>query len=198
MKPSQPQADLSRVSFWQHLRLVLLFSVIPGEILLLFALCISFASYFLMQSNGSLNDVTEEIQIRMALSDSSSQLRSARLNIIHAATAAHIGEMDTYDNDLKQTEKCIQAAKDNFNIYLNSPVKTPDDAALNDELKMRFERYITQGLLPMVKSARDGSFEGVISQETDFSRKLDDAYSDFLQKAIAIRVQRSDAINSTV
>jgi methyl-accepting chemotaxis protein-3 (ribose and galactose sensor receptor) len=47
----------------------------------------------------------------------------------------------------------------------------------------------------MVKSAKDGSFEGVIAQETDYTRKFDDAYNAVLLKAIAIRTQRADAIN---
>lgn len=197
MKSSHLNTGNSRISFWQHLRLVPLFGTILGAILLLFALSIGFASHFLMQSNHSLNDVTEEIQVRMALSSSSSQLRSARLNIIHAVAAIRVGEMDTFDNSLKQTEKRIQLAKDNFNIYTNRRVKTADDIALDEELKKRFDSYITEGLLPMLKNAKNGSFEGVISQETDFSRKLDDAYNDFLQKALAIRVARSDVINNT-
>ncbi|MEW5289941.1 methyl-accepting chemotaxis protein [Erwinia papayae] len=195
MKPSHPNAGSSRISFWQNLRLVPLFGTILGTILLLFALSIALASYFLVQSNQSLKDVTEEIQVRMAISNSSNHLRTARLNIIHAAAAARIGEMDTFDDNLKQTGKRIQSAKDNFNAYLNRRVKTADDEALDGELKTRFEAYITQGLLPMVKSAKDGSFEGVISQETDVTRKLDDAYNDILLKAIAIRIQRADAIN---
>ncbi|MCX8956325.1 methyl-accepting chemotaxis protein [Erwinia psidii] len=195
MKPLHSHAETSRINFWQHLRLVPLFSTILGAILLLFALSIGSASYFLLQSNHSLNDLTEEIQIRMALTNSSSQLRSARLNIIHAVSAARIGEMESFDDNLKKTDKRIQLARDNFAIYLNRRVKTADDVTLDNELKNRFDSYITQGLLPMVKNARDGSFEGVISRETDFSRKLDDAYSDLLQKAIAIRVQRAETIN---
>ncbi|MDW8846704.1 methyl-accepting chemotaxis protein [Erwinia sp. MMLR14_017] len=193
MKSSNLNAD--RISFWQHLRLVPLFSVILGGILLLFALCIGMASYFLIQSNQSLQDVTEEIQVRMAISNSSNHLRTARLNVIHAGASARIGEMDAFNDNLKQTEKRIKQATASFNDYLNRRVKTPADVALDTELKSRFDAYVTQGLLPMVKSAKDGSFEGVIAQETDYTRKFDDAYNAVLLKAIAIRTQRADAIN---
>ncbi|WLS77417.1 methyl-accepting chemotaxis protein [Erwinia pyri] len=193
MKSSHLNAD--RISFWQHLRLVPLFSVILGGILLLFALCIGMASFFLIQSNQSLKDVTEEIQVRMAISNSSNHLRTARLNIIHAGASARIGEMDAFNDNLKQTEKRIKQATASFNDYLNRRIKTPADVALDTELKSRFDAYVTQGVLPMVKSAKDGSFEGVIAQETDYTRKLDDAYNAVLLKAIAIRTQRADAIN---
>ncbi len=195
MKSSHLNAEQNGISFWQHLRLVPLFSAILGGILLLFALCIALASYFLIQSNQSLKDVTEEIQVRMAISNSSNHLRTARLNIIHAGASARIGEMDAFNDNVKQTEKRIQQATDSFNSYLNRRVKTPDDMALDGELKTKFDAYVTQGLLPMVKSAKDGSFEGVIAQETDYTRKFDDAYNAVLLKAIAIRTQRADAIN---
>ncbi|MCX0500735.1 methyl-accepting chemotaxis protein [Erwinia billingiae] len=195
MKSSHLNAEQNGISFWQHLRLVPLFSAILGGILLLFALCIALASYFLIQSNQSLKDVTEEIQVRMAISNSSNHLRTARLNIIHAGASARIGEMDAFNDNVKQTEKRIQQATESFNAYLNRRVKTPEDMALDGELKTKFDAYVTQGLLPMVKSAKDGSFEGVIAQETDYTRKFDDAYNAILLKAIAIRTQRADAIN---
>ena len=195
MKSSHLSADQNGISFWQHLRLVPLFSVILGGILLLFALCIGMASYFLVQSNQSLKDVTEEIQVRMAISNSSNHLRTARLNVIHAGASARIGEMDAFNSSIKQTEKRIQQATDSFNSYLNRRVKSPADEALDGELKTRFGAYVTQGLQPMLKSAKDGSFEGVIAQETDNTRRFDDAYNAILLKAIAIRTQRADAIN---
>ncbi len=195
MKPINLSVESNRVSFWQHIRLVPLFSAILGGILLLFALCIALASYFLIQSNHSLKDVTEEIQVRMAISNSSSHLRTARLNIIHAAAAARIGEMDTFNASLGQSENRIRLASDSFKTYLQRRVKTADDQALDAELTHRFDTYLNQGLLPMVKSAKDGSFEGVIAQETDNTRKMDDAYNEILLKAIKIRTQRSEHIN---
>ncbi|MFU9137945.1 methyl-accepting chemotaxis protein [Erwinia tasmaniensis] len=195
MKPINLSVESNRVSFWQHIRLVPLFSAILGGILLLFALCIALASYFLIQSNQSLKDVTEEIQVRMAISNSSSHLRTARLNIIHAAAAARIGEMDTFNASLAQSENRIRLASESFKNYLQRRVKTAEDLALDEELTHRFDAYLNQGLLPMVKSAKDGSFEGVIAQETDNTRKLDDAYNEILLRAIKIRTLRSEHIN---
>ncbi|HBT12371.1 MAG TPA: methyl-accepting chemotaxis protein, partial [Erwinia persicina] len=192
MKQQQQSHEQQAISFWQHLRLVPLFATILGGILLLFALCIGLASYFLIQSNQSLNDVTEEIQIRTALSNSSNHLRTARLTVIHAGASARIGEMDEFKANLATTDKRIKMARDSFNVYLNRPVKTPAGEALDVDLKKRFEAYITQGLVPMVKSASDGSFEGVIAQETDYTRKLDDAYNELLFKAIKLRTERAE------
>jgi len=185
-----------RLSFWQHLRLVPLFSAILGAILILFALCIGLASYFLIQSNQSLKDVTEEIQVRMAISNSSNHLRSARLNVVHAGAAVRTGDMDLFNENLRQAEKRIQQAGDNFKAYTHRRVKTSADEALDDELTARFTAYVNQGVLPMVKSAKDGSFESVITQETGLARSLDNSYNAVLLKAIAIRTERAAAINA--
>lgn len=191
----QPEGS-SHLSFWQHLRLVPLFTTILGAILFLFALCIGLASYYLIQSNQSLKDVTEEIQVRMAISNSSNHLRTARLNIIHAGAAVRIGDMDLFNENLKQAEKRIQLAGENFKAYTQRRIKTPADEALDGELTTRFTAYVSEGLLPMVKSAKDGSFENVITRETDFTRGLDNDYNAVLLKAIAIRTQRATAINA--
>jgi len=191
----QPEGS-SHLSFWQHLRLVPLFTTILGAILFLFALCIGLASYYLIQSNQSLKDVTEEIQVRMAISNSSNHLRTARLNIIHAGAAVRIGDMDLFNENLKQAEKRIQLAGENFKAYTQRRIKTPADEALDGELTARFTAYVSEGLLPMVKSAKDGSFENVITRETDFTRGLDNDYNAVLLKAIAIRTQRATAINA--
>ena len=79
-----------KLSIWQNLRLMPLFSMIFGGILLLFALCIGLASYFLIQSNNSLNDATDEIQIRMGISNSSNHLRTALLNVLQSGAAARL------------------------------------------------------------------------------------------------------------
>ena len=196
MKSQLQSNEHQAISFWQNLRLVPLFAAILGGILLLFALCIGLASYFLIQSNQSLNDVTQEIQIRTAISNSSNHLRTARLTVIHAGASARIGEMDEFKANLQTTEKRIKMARDSFNIYLNRPFKTTEGKILDVELTKRFDAYITQGLMPMVKSASDGSFEGVIAQETDYTRKLDDAYNEVLFKAIKLRTERAERLNA--
>ncbi|WP_313686195.1 methyl-accepting chemotaxis protein [Pantoea sp.] len=185
-----------KLSIWQNLRLMPLFSMIFGGILLLFALCIGLASYFLIQSNTSLNDATDEIQIRMGISNSSNHLRTARLNVIQSGAAARIGEMDGYRADLARTEQRIEQARAGFKLYMDRKTKTAEDLALDAPLTERFNAYIDKGLKPMIDSAKQGSFEGIIAQETDVTRKLDDAYNAVLLKAIKIRTDRADAINA--
>ena len=185
-----------KLSIWQNLRLMPLFSMIFGGILLLFALCIGLASYFLILSNNSLDDATNEIQIRMGLSNSSNHLRTARLNVIQAGAAARIGEMDSYRADLARTEKRITQAREGFNFYMNRPAKTPAGIALDEPLATRFNDYVEKGLKPMIESAKQGSFEGIIAQETDVTRKLDDAYNEVLLKAIKIRTDRAADISA--
>jgi len=196
MTVNQSTAEYSGLSFWQHLRLVPLFAVIFGGILLLFALCIGLSSYFLIKSNQSLNDATQEIQIRMAVSNSSNHLRTARLNVIHAAAAARIGEMDEFKANLAASENRIKQAQENFLRYGNRPDKTAAGIALDAPMEQRFDAYVKQGLTPMLTAARQGSFEGVIAQETDVTRKLDDQYNQLLLKAIKIRTDRAEAINT--
>ncbi|WP_455851470.1 methyl-accepting chemotaxis protein [Pantoea endophytica] len=185
-----------KLSIWQNLRLMPLFSMIFGGILLLFALCIGLASYFLIQSNNSLNDATEEIQIRMGISNSSNHLRTARLNVLQSGAAARIGEMDGYRADLARTETRIKQAREGFKLYMDRKAKTPEDIALDEPLTASFNAYIDKGLKPMIESAKQGSFEGIVAQETDVTRKLDDAYNAVLLKAIKIRTDRAEAINA--
>nr|MBA2814634.1 methyl-accepting chemotaxis protein [Candidatus Pantoea persica] len=128
-------SEQSRLALWRKLRLMPLFSAIFSGIMLLFALCIGLASYFLTQSNQSLYDATDEIQVRMGITNSSNHLRTARLNIIQAGAAARISEMDAFRTNVAATEKRIQQAKDGFKIYQDRKVKTPDDMALDAALQ---------------------------------------------------------------
>jgi len=181
---------------WQNLRLVPLFSLIFGGILLLFALCIGVASYFLILGNHSLDDATDEIQVRMGLSNSSNHLRTARLTIIQAGAAARIGDMDEFRTDVAAAEKRIKQAKDGFAVYQAREVKTPADTELDATLQARFNDYINKGLIPMIEAGKQGSFEGIIAQETDVTRKLDEDYNAVLLKAIKIRTDRANAITA--
>ncbi|MDU4748477.1 methyl-accepting chemotaxis protein-3 (ribose and galactose sensor receptor) [Pantoea sp. AN62] len=181
---------------WQNLRLVPLFSLIFGGILLLFALCIGVASYFLISGNHSLSDATDEIQVRMGISNSSNHLRTARLTVIQAGAAARIGEMDEFRANLASAEKRIQQAKDGFKVYADRKEKSPEDVALDATLQARFNDYIEKGLIPMINAGKQGSFEGIIAQETDVTRKLDADYNAVLLKAIKIRTDRANAITA--
>ena len=76
------------IGFMHNIRLVPLFSAILSGILLLFALSSGLAGYFLMQADRDQQDVTQEIQVRMGLSNSSNNLRIARISLIHAGAAS--------------------------------------------------------------------------------------------------------------
>ncbi|MFS2220908.1 methyl-accepting chemotaxis protein [Pantoea sp. B65] len=195
MKAKQATPEQGGISFWEHVRLVPLFTVIFSGILLLFAACIGLSSYFLIHSNQSLNNATQEIQTRLGLSNSSNHLRTARLLIIHAGAATRIGDMDEFNANLAATEKRLKQAQESFLIYANRPNKTAEDIPLDDPLKQLFEEYLNKGVMPMLESVRQGSFEGAIAQETDVIRKMDDAYNLVLLKAIKIRTDRAAAIN---
>ena len=100
-----------QLGFLHQIRLVPLFSSILGGILLLFALSSGLASYFLMQADRDQRDVTDEIQVRMGLSNSSNHLRTARINMIHAGAASRIAEMDDMKANIAEAEKAESSSR---------------------------------------------------------------------------------------
>jgi methyl-accepting chemotaxis protein-3 (ribose and galactose sensor receptor) len=182
------------VGFLHHIRLVPLFSSILSGILVLFALSAGLAGYFLIQADGDQRDVTQEIQIRMGLSNSSNHLRTARINMIHAGAASRIAEMDDMKYNIAEAEKRIKQSQEGYAVYQNRSVKTPADEALDGELNTRFTAYIN-GMQPMLKYAKNGMFEAIINHESEQARQLDSAYNDVLMKAIKIRTERAAALS---
>lgn len=178
-----------KLGFLHQIRLVPLFSSILGGILLLFALSSGLAGYFLMQADSDQRDVTDEIQVRMGLSDSSNHLRTARINMIHAGAASRIAEMDDMKANIAEAEKRIKQSEEGFNTYMSRAVKTPADEALDGELNSSFKAYVA-GMQPMLKFARNGMFEAIINHESEQARKLDDNYNNVLLKAIELRTAR--------
>ncbi|CCJ73205.1 Methyl-accepting chemotaxis protein III (ribose and galactose chemoreceptor protein) [Cronobacter condimenti 1330] len=176
--------DSGALSFWHHIRLVPLFSVILGGILVLFALCGGLAGYFLMQGDSALNNVTQEIQIRSGLADSANQLRTARINMIHAGAASRVAEMDAMKRNIADAEKAIAQANKGFKQYMDRESHAASEEAVDSELKSRYDAYIS-GLTPMLKFAKNGMFEAIIEHENETARKLDDEYNQVLAKATA-------------
>lgn len=183
-----------KLGFLHQIRLVPLFSSILGGILLLFALSSGLASYFLMQADRDQRDVTDEIQVRMGLSNSSNHLRTARINMIHAGAASRIAEMDDMKANIAEAEKRIKQSQDGFNAYMSRAVKTSADEALDAELSASFKAY-TDGLQPMLKYAKNGMFEAIINHENEQARPLDSAYNKVLLKAIDIRTTRANQLS---
>ena len=179
-----------KLGFLHQIRLVPLFSSILGGILLLFALSSGLAGYFLMQADRDQRDVTDEIQVRMGLSNSSNHLRTARINMIHAGAASRIAEMDDMKANIAAAEKRIKQSEDGFNTYMARAVKTPADEALDGDLNSSFQAYLA-GLQPMLKYAKNGMFEAIINHESEQARQLDANYNKILLKAIEIRTARA-------
>ncbi|EBR8399558.1 methyl-accepting chemotaxis protein [Salmonella enterica subsp. enterica serovar Java] len=179
-----------KLGFLHHIRLVPLFSSILGGILLLFALSAGLAGYFLLQADCDQRDVTDEIQVRMGLSNSANHLRTARINMIHAGAASRIAEMDEMKANIAAAETRIKQSQDGFNAYMSRAVKTPADGALDNELNARYTAYIN-GLQPMLKFAKNGMFEAIINHENEQAKQLDAAYNHVLLKAIELRTERA-------
>ncbi len=178
------------IGFMHNIRLVPLFSFILSGILVLFALSSGLAGYFLMQADRDQQDVTQEIQVRMGLSNSSNNLRVARIKLIHAGAASRIAEMEDMKQNIAEAEKRIKQSQENFKQYMDRPVKTEADLTLDNDLTARFDAY-TAGLQPMLKYAKNGMFEAIINHESEQARQLDDAYNAVLLKAIEIRTERA-------
>ncbi|EKB8001334.1 Tar ligand binding domain-containing protein [Salmonella enterica] len=179
-----------KLGFLHHIRLVPLFSSILGGILLLFALSAGLAGYFQLQADRDQRDVTDEIQVRMGLSNSANHLRTARINMIHAGAASRIAEMDEMKANIAAAETRIKQSQDGFNAYMSRAVKTPADDALDNELNARYTAYIN-GLQPMLKFAKNGMFEAIINHENEQAKQLDAAYNHVLLKAIELRTERA-------
>ncbi|HAG3149768.1 TPA: HAMP domain-containing protein [Salmonella enterica] len=178
-----------KLGFLHHIRLVPLFSSILGGILL-FALSAGLAGYFLLQADRDQRDVTDEIQVRMGLSNSANHLRTARINMIHAGAASRIAEMDEMKANIAAAETRIKQSQDGFNACMSRAVKTPADDALDNELNARYTAYIN-GLQPMLKFAKNGMFEAIINHENEQAKQLDAAYNHVLLKAIELRTERA-------
>ena len=182
------------VRFWHHIRLVPLFTSILVGILVLFALCVGLASYFLVQSDKALQDVTNEIQVRIGLSDSATDLRSARLNFIHAGAAGRVADMDDMKSNIAEADRLIKQAQASFDIYMARADKVEEGAALDSQLRDRFNEYLSKGMAPMMKYAKNGMFEAIINHENDQARQLDADYNKVLMQAAQIRTERAMAL----
>ncbi|MGM3174033.1 methyl-accepting chemotaxis protein [Dickeya lacustris] len=196
MKMMSKSEQQGKTGILGNLGLVPLFVIILGGIMLLFALAIGTASYFLVRSNQSLDYVTQEIDIRLGLSNSSNHLRTARLLIIQAGAAVRVGDTEVFNSNLKQAEQRIAMSKDAFNVYENRSVRTETDAALEPELNKAYSEYVEKGIMPMLKAAKDGYFEEILNHESEEVRVLDEAYNKPLLKAIAFRTERAKNLNN--
>ncbi len=187
----------TKVFFVNNMRLVTLFIAILAGILLLFAAAIGTSGYFLKQSNQSLEEATQELDIRLGLSNSSNHLRTARLILIQAASSARIGDATGYQQGLKNAENRISQSQQMFDLYYNRPIKSETDTALDGPLKKAYEQYRDDGMKLMLEATKEGHFEEVISLEAEKLNQLDDAYNEPLLKAVKYRTERANEINQS-
>ena len=183
------------IGFMHNIRLVPLFAAILSGILILFALSSGLAGYFLVKADSDQQDVTQEMQVRMGLSNSSNNLRIARISLIHAGAASRIAEMEEMKKNIADAEKRLGQAQDGFKSYMDRAVKTPQDLALDSELTTRFNAYV-DGMQPMLKYAKNGMFEAIINHENEHARLLDDSYNEYLLKAVKIRTDRASQLTA--
>ncbi|WP_145513195.1 methyl-accepting chemotaxis protein [Yersinia massiliensis] len=196
-KIAPEQTQNTKVFFVNNMRLVSLFIAILAGILLLFAAAIGTSGYFLKQSNQSLAEATQELDIRLGLSNSSNYLRTARLILIQAASSARIGDAQGYQQGLKNAESWMAQSQQMFNLYYNRPVKSATDTALDGPLKKAYEEYRDTGMKTMLDATKEGHFEEVISLEAEKLSPLDTAYNEPLLKAFKYRTEQATQINLT-
>ncbi|HGH3372087.1 TPA: methyl-accepting chemotaxis protein [Kluyvera cryocrescens] len=194
MDKKSAQQRAQKIGFLHHIRLVPFFGSVLGGILLLFALSSGLAGYFMWQADADQRDVTQELQVRVGLSDSANYLREARLMMIHAGADSRIAEMDSMKKNLAAAQAGIQRSQHGFKIYTDRSVKTAADIALDDEMNQRYNAYL-EGMKPMLKYAQNGMFEAIINYESEQARALDDAYNDVRLKVIDIRTARANQLN---
>ena len=191
-KSAQPNRS-QKVSFLHHIRLVPFFGFVLGGILVLFALSSGLAGYFMWKADNDQRDVTQELQVRVGLSDSANYLREARIMMIHAGADSRIAEMESMKKNLAAAENRIKRSQDGFKLYTNRSVKTAADEALDAEMNQRYSAYL-DGMTPMLKYAKNGMFEAIINYESEQARALDDAYNDVRLKVIDIRTARANQL----
>lgn len=188
--PSRAQ----KIGFLHHIRLVPFFGSVLGGILLLFALSSGLAGYFMWQADADQRDVTQELQVRVGLSDSANYLREARLMMIHAGADSRIAEMDSMKKNLAAAQAGIKRSQEGFKLYTDRRVKTEADVALETEMNQRYNAYL-EGMKPMLKYAQNGMFEAIINYESEQARALDDGYNAVRLKVIDIRTARANHLN---
>ncbi len=194
MDKKSAQQRAQKIGFLHHIRLVPFFGSVLGGILLLFALSSGLAGYFMWQADADQRDVTQELQVRVGLSDSANYLREARLMMIHAGADSRIAEMDSMKKNLAAAQAGIQRSQHGFKVYTDRSVKTAADIALDAEMNQRYNAYL-EGMKPMLKYAQNGMFEAIINYESEQARALDDAYNDVRLKVIDIRTARANQLN---
>lgn len=191
---AEPQ---KKTSMFSNIRLIVLFSTIFLGIILLFALSIGVALSFLHQSNDSLNNLTREIEIRMSLSNSTNNLRIARLALAQAAESGRLGDEANYAANLKGATALIAQSQKNLQVYLDRSPSEKYDQAQEAELIRSYQSYLQQGVIATMNAIQAKEYDQALKLETYKVRDLDLVFNKPLLQVIASRSQHAQQMNAT-
>lgn len=181
--------------FLHNLRLIPLFYSILGGVLLLFAASSLMSSALMYKNSGYLDNLKDEVQVRIGLSNSTNNLRVARLNLLRAAMAKESGNLTLFKSSIDEAKRRLGASKKSLADYFNRPVKADADLALDVPLRERFDKYfasVESGL----SIANTGTIQQVNTYEFDVIAPLDDSYNQVLVKNAALSTERANSINT--
>ncbi|KFX19469.1 methyl-accepting chemotaxis protein [Pectobacterium betavasculorum] len=184
-----------KLSYINNIRLVSLFITLFSIILILFALSIGTASYFLKQSNDSLDKANELSDIRAGISSSLDQLRVARLLLIQAGAANRISDHEVFKAASDQAAGRIRASQKRLDEYLARPDRLENENALDEDILKAYTNYRDSAIVLMQKATSDGEFEDLVSLESTLARTLDEEFSVPVRKKVTELTKAAQDIN---
>ncbi|GAB7199904.1 hypothetical protein OS12_13460 [Dickeya oryzae] len=184
------------ISSINNIRLVTLFITLLTIILVLFALSIGTASYFLKQSNASLERANLVSDIRAGVSSSMDQLRVSRQLLVQAVASSRIGDTEAYKQAFTEGLDRIKSSQKRFDEYMARTDKSAQETSLDSELSANYTAYRDKIMLPMVEFVRNGEFENTIELETTLARQLDTNYALQVRKEVKYLTDHANSINA--
>ena len=195
MNPSSTAEDSLSTGVVGNTRLVTLFIVMLSSVLLLFAVSIGAASYFLKESNDALVSNNKEIATRKALTDSANHLSTARLIMIHAAFASRVNDTALFQADVAAARGMIAQSQSSFDRFIASSRRSESGTRFNEALTRAYTAYRDQGITPMMAATEAGQFEDVLALESATLSKLELAYRKPVSESSAFRTAQANEIN---
>ncbi|ATZ95930.1 methyl-accepting chemotaxis protein [Dickeya fangzhongdai] len=184
------------ISSINNIRLVTLFITLLTIILILFALSIGTASYFLKQSNASLGRANLVSEIRAGISSSMDNFRVSRQLLVQAVAASRIGDKDSYNQAFNEGMERIKSSQKRFDDYMARTDKSDEEKALDADLTTNYTAYRDKVMVPMVEFVRNGEFESTIELETSLARQLDTSYAMQVRKEVKYLTDHANNINT--
>ncbi|SLM64695.1 MULTISPECIES: methyl-accepting chemotaxis protein [Dickeya] len=184
------------ISSINNIRLVTLFITLLTIILVLFALSIGTASYFLKQSNASLDRANLVSDMRAGISSSMDNFRVSRQLLVQAAAAARVGDQDSYTKALNEGVERIKSSQKRFDDYMARTDKSDEEKSFDADLTSNYVAYRDKVMMPMVGFVRNGEFESTIELETTQARQLDTSYAIQVRKEVKYLTDHASSINA--